>query len=307
MSGFQNYLLELKMMAFRHLEYDQLLKFFGVNKSDNRKTQYLELRHYLKENTQNYWDNNLVKIENGLIHSGRYEKYMRMLRVVLTLLIGRKTLLRFFDIEDVCEREKLFKRKVKNIRWWLFTTIMLSRTVMSLLFDKAFFKYLDDKFSFSDNFSKKIQYAFTQLPVKENNFLSYILLGNYIGDYLPVYLKKENYNLIKSRVDRIEIITDSCENYFGKLPESTISKFNFSNIFEWIPVDAYDNLLKETIRVARNDSMITYRNLLVFREHSKVFNGQIVLLKPLAKSLHKKDLSFIYDNYVVEQIHKVEV
>jgi ABC-type Na+ transport system ATPase subunit NatA len=67
---------------------------------------------------------------------------------------------------------------------------------------------------------------------------------------------------------------------------------------------AYENLLKETIRVAEDRAILTYRNLLVFREHPSTLDNNIRSLKKVAKSLHEQDLSFIYNNYVVEEIHK---
>ncbi len=75
-------------------------------------------------------------------------------------------------------------------------------------------------------------------------------------------------------MDRVEIVTDSCEHYFAKLEDSSISKFNFSNIFEWMSPAAFENLLRETVRVARDRAVLTYRNLLVFRERPPSLGGE---------------------------------
>jgi hypothetical protein len=56
--------------------------------------------------------------------------------------------------------------------------------------------------------------------------------------------------------------------------------------------------------VARDKAVLTYRNLLVFRERPASLGGTLKPLRDLAKSLHEADLSFIYDNYVVEQVEK---
>ena len=188
----------------------------------------------------------------------------------------------------------------------LFTKVLLSRKTMSLLFDEAFFKYLKDDFSFGKHFAEKAKRALTELPIKENYFLRYILLGNYDERFLPPYLRKENYELIKRRINRIKIITDSCENLFQQLPAESISKFNFTNIFEWISDEAFENLLRETIRVAKNGAVITYRNLLVPREHPSALSEQIISDRISAEQLHEKDLAFIYNKYVVERIIKDE-
>ena len=302
----QNYLLDLKISAFKKLSYGELLEFIGVEESKYRLQLYSRIRTLLQIESARYWDKQRKKIEQGIIHCGRYEGYMRLLKkITITPLVRKGVVEKFFETEDAAAREELFHKKWENIRWWLLTRIMLSRRMNTLLFDKAFFTYLDEKFSFGNHFAKKAERAITQLPMKENYFLSYILLGRfYSKEHLPLYLRWENYDIIRSRLTRIEIVTDSCEHFFSTLPDSYISKFNFTNIFEWISEDAYEDLLKETIRVAKDRAIMTYRNLLVFREHPASLGRNIHSLKQMAKSLHERDLSFIYNNYVVEEIHK---
>jgi hypothetical protein len=67
---------------------------------------------------------------------------------------------------------------------------------------------------------------------------------------------------------------------------------------------AFENLLRETVRVARDGAVLTYRNLLVFRERPLSLGGNIRSRQDQAKALLGTDLSFIYDNYVVEQVEK---
>ncbi len=307
LNQYQNILLELKITAFKFLTYPQLLEFLGVRNSIKRIQLFWQIRDSLSQDTKEYWNNNLKKIEKGIINCGRYEKYMRLLRVCLQLLEGNNLINKFFEVENYLQRLILYSKKWNNLRWKIFTKIFLSRRTMSLLFDKAFFKYLDESFSFGNHFSQKTKRAFTELPIKGNYFLSLILLGNYRdAQYLPYYLREENFELIKKNVDKIEIKTGSCEDYFSTIPDSFISKFNFTNIFEWMPEDSFEKLLLETIRVAKDNAIITYRNLLVPREHPKSLDNKVTSIKDLAQTLHKKDLSFIYNNYVVEQIVKEE-
>lgn len=219
--------------------------------------------------------------------------------------MGRSLIEAFYSSEDRATRTELFHRRWENVWWWLFTKVLLSRTMMSVLFDKAFFAYLDHSFSFGSHFAKKAERALTELPMKESYFISYILLGRYYSEeHLPPYLRQENYEIIRERVDRIEIVCDSCEHFFASLPDGTISKFNFTNIFEWMSPSVYQELLRETIRVAVDGAIMTYRNLLVFRERPVALQAYIQSHRSVAQALHQSDLSFIYNNYVVEEIHK---
>jgi S-adenosylmethionine-diacylglycerol 3-amino-3-carboxypropyl transferase len=300
----QNYLLELKMAAFKFLSYESMLRFIGVKKCSYRLMKYDLTRSVLSKPAREYWDKNLKMIERGIIHCGRYEDYMKLLRHGLRLIISERTIRRFFETDDVKKRQLLFEREWNNRRWKLFTKVFLSRKTMSLLFDKGFFRYLKTDFSFGEHFSEKVEKALTQLPTKENYFLRYILLGNYDEKHLPPYLRREHFETIKSRLNRVRIVTDNCDSYFSQMPDNSISKFNFTNVFEWMSEEAFMSLLNETIRVARDNSVITYRNLLVPRKHPESLSQNIQSEDVLAQQLHKKDLSFIYDSYIVETIFK---
>lgn len=305
MNPHQNHLLDLKMAAFKTLDYGSLLEFIGVRDSVHRQDMYSAIRPVLMPESRTYWDGQLEKIDQGIIHCGRYEAYMRLARTSVKRLMGQRLIERFFEADDPKERATMFHNEWDNGCWWLITRLLLSRTTMSLLFDKAFFQYLDQSFSFGRHFAGRVEYALTKLPMKENVFLSYILLGKYYGeDHLPVYLRRENFEVIRNRLDRVEMVCDNCDHYFSTMPDSSIAKFNFTNIFEWMSPEAFERLLRETCRVARDGAVMTYRNLLVKRERPPALAGTIRPLRELALHLHCQDLSFIYNNYVVEQINK---
>ncbi len=300
---YQNYLLELKIAAFKTLSHDELLEFVGVRDSRRRHELYIRVRTALAEPGRSWWDGQQEKIRRGILHCGRYEKYMALLRSSIRRLMGRRLIESFFATDDPQLRAVLFHLKWENVWWRLLTRVLLSRRTMSLLFDKAFFAYLDDSFSFGRHFAARAQHALTTLPCRENYFLSYILLGNFHDErYLPHYLRRENFGTIRNRLDRIQIVSGSCEGFFATLPDCSISKFNFTNIFEWISPAAYEALLKEIVRVARDGAIMTYRNLLVFREHPGSLDDVLHSHPEAAGALHESDLSFIYNNYVIESV-----
>jgi S-adenosylmethionine-diacylglycerol 3-amino-3-carboxypropyl transferase len=305
LSPYQNYLLDLKMAAFREFDYEELLEFFGLLSSDRRHPLYFRIRKHMTTDSKKYWDEQDEKIREGIIHCGRYERYMRMLKKWMVLLVGKSLPDQLFACKTDEERQLLYDNQWNNFRWRFFTRVFLSRSIMTLLFTGKFFKQLEESFSFGDHFRENIKRAITTLPMKENYFLAYILLGKYYNlIHLPVYLRKENFDRIKNRIDRIEIVTGSCEDFFHGIPSDSISKFNFSNIFEWMEQASFENLLKETIRVARDGAVLTYRNLLVRRSRPDSLAKWIHPNRDLSERLHTEDRSFIYRAYVVEQINK---
>jgi S-adenosylmethionine-diacylglycerol 3-amino-3-carboxypropyl transferase len=304
MNRFQNYLLSLKISAFKTLGYNETLEFFGVQPSGRRWELYEKLKPILSEEEQLYWNNKKADINRGIIHCGKYERYMHLLKRLFRILIGKKIISELFNASSIEEQRILFKNKWDNFKWRLFCRIFLSRAFASLLFDKAFYKYLEPSFSFEKYYRSAVRRAVTELPAKENYFLAYILSGNYFIDNLPVYLKKENFDFIRDHVDRIKMVTSGCQEYLRSLPGDTISKFNFTNIFEWMSIEEFTLLLLETLRTAKNGAVITYRNHLVTRNRPEMFADQIIPDMKLSIELQKRDRSFIYKAYVVERIKK---
>jgi S-adenosylmethionine-diacylglycerol 3-amino-3-carboxypropyl transferase len=305
LSPYQNYLLELKIAAFREFEYEELIEFLGVKPSDKRLEMYLRLKSHLKHGSIAYWDNNTDKIKIGVINSGRYENYMRFLAKWLKRLVGQNIPDKLFSCNTKEERLILYNKKWNNFRWRILTKIFLSRKIMTTLFTGRFFDQLEESFSFGDHFRTKIKRALIDLPLRENHFLAFILLGRFYDlNHLPLYLRKENFDVIKTRLDRIEIITGDCLEYFRSLPSDVISRFNFSNIFEWITPEAYRELLLETIRVAKKEAILTYRNLLVPRSRPEELASFMEPQIDLSNQLLSEELSFIYRAFIVEKIIK---
>ena len=303
----QNHLLDLKMGAFAALPYGEMLELFGVRRSRRRRELYGRIRGALGRESRAYWDARQVKVDMGIIHAGRYESYMRLLRRCLERVKGKRLIRALFEAEDASERLRLYRREWDTPLWRYFTRIFLSRSVMSALFTGDFFRYVEGSFSFGAHFAGLVERALTEMPLRENYFASYILLGRYFDeDHLPPYLMRENFSAIRARLGRVRLITGTCGEFFTHMSESSVQKFNFTNIFEWMSEEACEGILREAWRVASHGAVMTYRNLLVFRERPSTMQRMIVPDRALAESLHARDRAFIYRNYVVERVNKQE-
>ena len=119
----QGYLLELKMAAFRMLSYRGNLEFFGVRPCSARVACYRRrLRPCLSGDAARFWDGQPRKIARGIIHAGRYERYMRLLRKTVVAGFGKRRLIkRMFETDGRAEREKLYREKWQGVWWKLLT------------------------------------------------------------------------------------------------------------------------------------------------------------------------------------------
>lgn len=71
-----------------------------------------------------------------------------------------------------------------------------------------------------------------------------------------------------------------------------------------MPAEDFHDLLQKTIRVARDGSVLTYRNLLVPRSRPESLSTWIRPYPELSAALSNIDRSFIYRAYQVEKIVK---
>jgi S-adenosylmethionine-diacylglycerol 3-amino-3-carboxypropyl transferase len=301
----QNHLLDLKMAAFAGLSYECVLELLGVTESPRRGELYETVRPFLRLPGRAYWDAQGARIAEGVIHTGRYERYMKLLRTWLRLLKGRNLLEALFAADGEEARKELYARRWDTPVWRLFTRVFLSRRMMGTLFTDEFFRYVEGSFSFGDHFAERVRGVLTSASLGENSFVSYILLGGYPEpESLPVYLRRENFDLIRRRLDRVEMVTGTCEDFFGGREDSSIQKFNFSNIFEWMSPEGCASLLREAYRVGAPGAVLTYRNLLVRRERPAALADMFDSQRETARLLHARDRSFIYRDYVVETSRK---
>ena len=86
--------VELKRAAIRAFSHYELLKFLGFVESSAaaRLAEYRALAPELSEDARAFWSNNLAAIEEGFIHTGKFERYFqRFHRQVLPWIHGKAT------------------------------------------------------------------------------------------------------------------------------------------------------------------------------------------------------------------------
>ena len=88
-------------------------------------------------------------------------------------------------------------------------------------------------------------------------------------------------------------------SFLTRMPEDSIDAFAYSNIFEWMPSDIFEECLRQTHRVARPDARLCYRNLLVRRQTPPALSSLFRTETALAGRLLAEDRSWVYSNFEV--------
>lgn len=300
----QNHLLRLKIAAFQALEYGEMLELLGVRRSTRRKALYQKLRPILIPEAQAFWDEHEVLLEKGVMFVGRIERYLLAFGKLMRMLYGRKKIRHFFDCASLEEQHAFYKRHIDGPLWRSIFDLFFSRTVMTRAKDKEHFRLVGFD-NFGQIFRGRAEHAFTRLPIRPNYFLALILLGHYLDeDSLPDYLSRANFELMRERVSRIELVTGEIEQFLLSVPSDTFTKFNVSNLFDWISEPNFVRLHEEIVRTGRNGARMANWNTLLARSIPSAHVPQITREPEFAADLLRRDRAFLYANFEVGEVRK---
>jgi S-adenosylmethionine-diacylglycerol 3-amino-3-carboxypropyl transferase len=302
----QNHLLELKLAAAQALEHDAFLRFLGVRPSDERARTYRDLRPLLTPPAQAFWDAQPSALERGVIHAGRFERYLAVFRErVLPLMHRNGRLEELLALRDLDDQARFYERVWNNRRWRVLFSIFFSRFLQARLGRHPdVFRYVELR-SVGDHYRERARHALVELPVHGNYFLEYIVTGAYRDpSRMPPYLLERNFAALRKNATRIRIVTDSLEEFLAQTSPGSFSAFYLSDVFEWMSPAQYERTLAQLTRAAREGARVCYYNNLVPRSHPPSLDHVLRRKDELGRRLHWADRSFLYRDFIVETVER---
>ena len=293
----QLHLIELKKAAIKILNYEDVLQFLGFTFCEKRVELFYQIKNELSVEAKKYWEQNVARISTGVIYSGKFEKYFNLFsKSILPFIHSKKTVAKLF-LPKTKQEQEIFYNKVWNTwRWKLLFKIFFSKYVMSKLGrDPAFMKEVS--VSVAQNMYDKAALQLQSTNAQNNWILHYSLTGNF-GKYLPHYVRKENFDSIKSNIDNLVIkegYVQQASDYYGQF-----DCMNLSNIFEYMNENAFASVSDELIRALNTNGTLAYWNLMVPRRISKIYPGKVLYKKQLSEELTVMDKGFFYNCFIVE-------
>lgn len=302
----QSWLLELKIAAIKALNFDEFLSFAGLKEHDNRTALYEKIKPYLSKEATEFWNGQHKIIEKGFFMNGKYERFIRLAGKFLNLLQGRKRVRGLFKEKTAKDQESYFDNVWDTKRFhYLFKILFNKRMLAKRGLVADYFHFDDGSSSFAESFYNRSKKAFRDIPVKGNYFLSLYLLGKYNdSNEVPAYLKEENFELIRSRVDRIKIITSDAQGWLDSMPPESINCFALSNICELMSEKDTHRLFSAVLQTARKNAKIIFRNLMIPREVPEDLRSMIIKEEGLSKEIQFNDRSFVYGKVAAYTVNK---
>ncbi len=312
MNPVQSWLMELKLAGIRALSHEEFLRLLAVqfieepNPNHTSATAlYVKIRDLLSPEAQSFWDRNVNMIHRGILQSGRYERYLGTFRRLLRLIQGRNGLRQLMN-HALDTQGEFYRRYWDRPAWRLFFRIFFSRQVLGWRgLDSEFFKYTNGVGSFGEHWRRLAEHVLTDLPVRDNYFVSQICFGRYLNrEAVPRYLHPGHFDRLKACAAKVQIVTEELERFLLRAEFGSIDKFALSNVFEWVDERTFRQVLREIWRVATPGATLCYRNLLVHRERPDSLAAQLRSHRELAHQLLWHDRSFVYNNFVIEEVIK---
>jgi S-adenosylmethionine-diacylglycerol 3-amino-3-carboxypropyl transferase len=292
----QLHLIELKKACFKKFERIETLGFLGFEPSSQRKDMFERLKPLLTDEVKAYWELNYDQIEAGIIHQGKFEKYFQLFAFkILPWIHSEKTTEDLLRRKLKKEQEVFYQKKWNTWRWRMLFKIFFSKYVMGKYGrDPEFLKEV--KVPVGQTIFKKAENHLRGSNAQTNFILRYNLTGDF-GMLLPHYLQDGNYEIIKTNIDKLQILEGYAEEAFriyGKF-----NRFNLSNIFEYMNPELFAKTAKEIEDNCEMGGRVAYWNLMVPRNFSDV--TKMKYLQSLSEELSEKDKGFFYKQFNIDE------
>ena len=248
--------LELRTAAFRLLPcHESVLQFLGVLASTDRLSTYQQLRTDLSPPTRNFWDGQPKALSVGVIHSGRFERFLRLFSArVLPRIHSPATIRHLAQLDDPHEQEAFYRDHWDTWRWRALFRIYFNAATVRLL-ARPIGLPRTAVHRFHSDLLRRTRHALTALPVRSNPYIRYILAGNFALDALPAYLRPEHFSTIRNRLTRLTLVNSPIEDF---IPDRPVSAFNLSDIFDHMKPPKARAVLRHVASIAGHPARILF-------------------------------------------------
>ena len=242
-SSTQLALCRLKLEAAIALPFPLNGAFLGYAYLDtkSRRDIYFDKIHpnLIKED-QDFWLKHVSAIENGVVNFGRFEGFIKRLRNILTIIIGKKNLLKLVASKDINEQQAIFDTQIAR------------RKAVKYLFRIAFHPTVYKNRGLSSKalihahantgqlFFNKFRNFCTATPAKTNYFLQYFLLGSCISNTAyPEYLQENSRSILRANRHNLNFKQTTMQEEIAVNTAANFNKFHLSNIGDWMSKEAF--------------------------------------------------------------------
>src|SRR5262249_30568035 len=140
-------------------------------------------------------------------------------------------------------------------------------------------------------------------PIRENYFWRAYMNGGHTTDCCPDYLKRENFQLLKHRIGRIRVHTNTLTGFLRSVNER-FSVYILLDHMDWMENNQSElqDEWRQILRTARPDARIIFRSAAVSGNPVPDFAIDKLRFDPQASALHQQDRVGTYGSFHLAKV-----
>ncbi len=301
MNYIQNYLLELKIAALHHLDYEKYLAFLGCEDASDRVSMFNSLKLHLSTDALKFWSKNQAMIKKGVIYQGRVERFTNIASKVLNL-IKHKKISTLFSFDDIESQREFVAKKWDTATWkWIFHVCLNPNIMKFMINDPGVISYIEPSIKPGEYiYSRMINYLNHHLA-KKSALLQLILIGKILPDAYFPYLTFEGYKQIRKNVSKISFKTTNIIDYMNHPDTGKFDCFSMSDIASYMPQESFNYLLKGMHNASNHRARYCIRKLMSNHAIPADLAIHFKRNSELEKKLEHEESNFVY-RFIVGEV-----
>lgn len=299
----QNYLLDLKMQAMQHLEFNEYLAFLGVMASATRKETLKKMMPYLTPEAAHFWTEHPTLIYNGVIYQGAMERWLRKLSFIIRVARS-KEIQNLFSAKNIEEQRAYIQTHWNHSLWKSAFKLVMNPWVTRFFFkDPGVYAHLDCNYRPAEYLYQRMISSLERHPARQNALISLILLGKVPLEAMPPYLQAGPIETIKPLLPRLTIQTKDVVSYLESAPENSFDRYSLSDVASYLDHAAFLRLLKAMYRTAKPGARFCMRQLMTRYKIPEGLKPYFARELDLEEKLEANERAFVY-HFTVGKILK---
>jgi S-adenosylmethionine-diacylglycerol 3-amino-3-carboxypropyl transferase len=251
----QTALLELKVAAVRTLNYDAFFQLFGRGRSSFAREIYRErLREHLSPYACRWWDRHIGFFAGREWHQSFY--YRGTAGFGARLIVGLVRALRnawdnveaLLEARTLEEQRAVYESRLRDRLWtpWMKWFLSQPATLSLVGIPKSQHEEMLARYpsGAADYIRDCFETVVTRLPFKDNYFWRVYAQGFYAPTCCPEYLRRDNFERLRSALPRLRIHTRSLTEFLRD-SDGGFTRFVLLDHMDWMHGKHLDSLAHE--------------------------------------------------------------
>lgn len=301
---------QLKITAIKHLpNYERFQRFFGHADHAENKAVYKEMiAPHLDAESRKYWEKRDIKGRRRISYftKGLYKRGLLGNFIGLAHLFARLykiDLSKLLKAETLDEQRAVFESELapvfdkKFIRWLTDQPASL----FGLGIPPAQFDELAGDERMAEVLRRRLEKLACDFEIKDNYFAWQAFGRGYDRSEqapLPPYLQRQNWEIMRERIDRLDVVRANMVHWIGERDEASLDRFVLLDAQDWMNNAQLDELWARITRAARPGARVLFRTAaepsLLPGRLSDAILSQWRYLEETSADLTARDRSSIY-------------